>query len=58
MTDPKELAERIVRAVLKDLSDRAGVPEWLDPEFDETGADVARDLVRDVVLPILEGRDA
>lgn len=45
-----ELAKRykddrfLAWAILKDLSDRAGIPEWLGSESDDAAKDVANDL--------------
>jgi hypothetical protein len=52
-TSTKEHAETLVREILKDLSDRAGVPEWLGSEHDDGAMLVRDELVRDVVEPFL-----
>lgn len=33
-------------AILDDLSDRAGIPEWLGRRFDDAARDVAKDVAQ------------
>ena len=55
--DVERLADTVTWKVLKDLSDRAGVPEWLGSERDGAAASVHRELSRYVVLPALKEAD-
>lgn len=55
--DPDEvekLADALAWAVLADLADRAGVPEWLGSKEDGAAVAVHHEISRDVVLPRLK----
>jgi hypothetical protein len=48
-----ELAVMLAKAVLVDLSDRAGLPEWIGSQSDRDARELTRDIAIDVILPLL-----
>ena len=51
----EQFASDLAWKILDDLSDRAGIPEWIGSRSDPDAVAMHRDLVREVIMPELEG---